>query len=73
MNKRFLLLVTSLMIAGNLLAQNYGSITPAFQTIASGGSVTLQHSGGSILLGRQWQISENNGNTWTDIVGAFFQ
>ena len=70
MKKQIILLVAGLMIAGNLLAQNYGSITPAFQTIASGGSVTLQHSGGSILLGRQWQISENNGNTWTDIRGA---
>jgi hypothetical protein len=42
-----------------------GSITPAEQTIDAGESLTLTHTGSDGINWRQWQVSTDNGNTWT--------
>ena len=47
-----------------------GVITPAIQTVSSGGSVALSHTGASGVTSRQWELSTNNGSTWAPISGA---
>ncbi|MDR1155711.1 MAG: DUF6443 domain-containing protein, partial [Bacteroidales bacterium] len=50
-------------IAGAVVA---GIVSPASQTVANGGSVTLSHTGyGSGITSRLWQFSDNGGSAWT--------
>lgn len=48
-----------------------GTITPATQTVLSGYAVLLTHSGSAGVIGRQWQMSADNGSNWTGITGAY--
>jgi len=70
MKRIIFLLAAGMMVTVNLFAQTPGSISPASQTIVSGGSVALSHSGSSGITSRQWQLSTDNGSTWTNISGA---
>ena len=63
MNRQIFLLAMGLMIACNLFAQSPGSIAPATQTVASGGSVSLTHSGTGGGVARQWQLSTDTGTS----------
>ena len=47
-----------------------GSINPGSQTIVSGGSVSLTHTGYSNVTSRQWEKSTNDGISWLNTGAA---
>ena len=44
-----------------------GNITPHNPMVPVGGNITLTHTNSSGVTHRQWQISTNNGATWTNV------